>query len=205
MAKHKIAYVDESPSDIRRFQRFAHNDFDIIPIIPDMPIEDICDKIIENHIDAIVSDFEFSDHLPTTHYNGSDLAKSFLKRKHGFPIFILTSFEDDAILKTDDVNIVYEKEVMSSNSKFLTKIQLQIEKYTHALKSKEEKILALLNKSTESELTALEIDELHSLDAEIEKSIDTESRIPNILRASKDAEKISELIKKVDELTAKLT
>ncbi|NJO89976.1 MAG: hypothetical protein HC831_14280, partial [Chloroflexia bacterium] len=119
MAKYKVAYIDESEADIRRFQRFSYNHLDVVPFIPKVSIEETCNDILESHVDAIIADFEFSEQLSTVHYDGTDLVSLFLKKREGFPVFILTSFEDDAISKGEDVNIIYEKKPWTRVEGFL--------------------------------------------------------------------------------------
>jgi HPt (histidine-containing phosphotransfer) domain-containing protein len=204
MAKYKIAYIDESQEDIRRFQRFSYNYFDVVPFIPKASIEDTCNEIIESHVDALVSDFEFSEKLSTVHYDGTNLVSLFLKKRENFPVFILTSFEDDAISKGEDVNIIYEKKEMDSGEMFLERIKAQIEKYKHKLEAEENRLLELIAESKKRKLNDAEIEELSELDSKIEKALDKESRIPNILRNDKEASDLSELLKKVDELAKKL-
>lgn len=229
MAKYKIAYIDESQEDIRRFQRFSYNYFDVVPFIPKASIEDTCNEIIESHVDALVSDFEFSEKLSTVHYDGTNLVSLFLKKRENFPVFILTSFEDDAISKGDDVNIIYEKKEMikktssqaapkietskvdefenkekESRENFLERVKAQIEKYKHKLENDESRLLQLITESRKRKLNDAEIEELSQLDSKIEKALDKESRIPNILRNDKEASDLSMLLKKVDELAKKL-
>lgn len=204
MSQYKIAYIDESEADIRRFQRFTYKVFDVVPIIPKDSIEDTCIEILENHVDAIVSDFEFSEQLSTVHYDGTELVSLFLKKREGFPVFILTSYEDDAILKGDDVNIIYEKKELDGGKLFLDRIKAQIDKYKHKLEVAENRIIELINISKERRLDAFEKQELADLDSKMEKSLDKESQIPNILRDDKEAQDLSSLLNKVDELTKKL-
>lgn len=204
MAKYKIAYIDESQEDIRRFQRFSYNYFDVVPFIPMASIEDTCSEIIESHVDALVSDFEFSEKLSTVHYDGTNLVSLFLKKRENFPVFILTSFEDDAISKGEDVNIIYEKKEMDNGEMFLERIKAQIEKYKHKLEAEENRLLELIAESKKRKLNDAEIEELSDLDSKIEKALDKESRIPNILRNDSEASDLSELLKKVDELAKKL-
>ncbi len=204
MAKYKIAYIDESQEDIRRFQRFSYNYFDVVPFIPKASIEDTCNEILESHVDALVSDFEFSEKLSTVHYDGTNLVSLFLKKRENFPVFILTSFEDDAISKGEDVNIIYEKKEMDNGEMFLERIKAQIEKYKHKLETEENRLLELIAESKKRKLNDAEIEELSELDSKIEKALDKESRIPNILRNDKEASDLSELLKKVDELAKKL-
>ncbi len=202
--KYKIAYIDEDQSDTRKFQRFSYNFFGVIPIIPKNSIEDTCNEILENHVDAIVSDFDFAEQLSTIHYDGTDLVSLFLKKREGFPVFILTSYEDDAISKGEDVNIIYEKKEMDEGEQFLERVKAQIEKYKHKLETDEKRLLELIAESKKRKLDALEREELAELDSKIEKALDKESRISNLLRDDKEASELSELLKKVDELAKSL-
>ena len=204
MVKFKIAYIDESDADTRRFQRFSYNYFEVIPFVPKDSIEETCNDILESHVDAIISDFDFSEQLSTIHYDGTDLVSLFLKKREDFPVFILTSYEDDAISKGEDVNIIYEKKEMDQGEMFLQRVKAQIEKYKHKLETEETRLLELIAESKKRKLDALEIEELAELDSKIEKALDIESRIPSILKDDKEASDLSELLKKVDELTKKL-
>ena len=207
MTKFKIAYIDESEADIRRFQRFSFNYFDVVPFIPKDSIEETCNDILESHVDAVISDFEFNEQLSTVHYDGASLISLFLKKREGFPVFILTSYEDDAVSKGEDVNIIYEKKEMDEGEKgekFLERVKAQIEKYKHKQEVDENRILELIAKHRKEGLNAAELDELAELDSKIEKELDKEGSIPNILREGKEAFDLSELLKKVDELANKL-
>jgi hypothetical protein len=204
MAKFKIAYVDESEADTRRFQRFSYNLFDVIPFMPKDSIEETCNDILESHVDAIISDFDFSEQLSTVHYDGTDLVSLFLKKRDGFPVFILTSYEDDAISKGEDVNIIYEKKEMDEGEMFLQRVKAQIEKHKHKVEVEETRLLELISESKRRKLDAFEMQELAELDSKIEKALDKESQIPNILRDDKEASELSELLRKVDELAKKL-
>lgn len=213
MSKFKIAYIDESQEEIGKFQRFCFPTFDVIPIIPKASIDDTCLIILENHVDAVVSDFEFSEQASDIKYDGTDIISLFLSKREGFPVFIFTSYEPEAIRKSDDVNIVYEKGEkyltddsgnITKNEKLIERIKLQIEKYKHKLETDEKRLLELIAESKKRKLDALEKEELAELDSKIEKALDKESRISNILRDDKEASELSELLKKVDELAKSL-
>ena len=203
MSKYKVAYIDEDESDTRKFQRFSFNYFDVIPFIPKDSIEETCNDILESHVEAIISDFDFAEQLSTVHYDGTDLVSLFLKKRENFPVFILTSY-DDAISKGEDVNIIYEKKEMDEGEMFLQRVKAQIEKYKYKLEGEENRLLELIAESKKRKLDASEREELAELDSKIEKALDKESRIPNILRDDKEASDLSELLKKVDELAIKL-
>ena len=70
---------------------FSYNFFEVVPFIPKESIEETCNDILESHVDALISDFEFSEQLSNVHYDGTDLVSLFLKKRENFPVFILTS------------------------------------------------------------------------------------------------------------------
>ena len=127
MTKYRVAYIDESEADIRKFQRSSFNYFDIVPIVPLPSFDETIEKIMESNVDAIIADFDLSEQNPEIHFDGTALVRKILKNREGFPVFILTSFEDDAISSGDDVNIVYEKmELVSIISQIKLKVSLKI-------------------------------------------------------------------------------
>ena len=204
MTKFKVAYIDEDESDIRRFQRFADDFFNVIPLIPDREIGNTVFSIFEHNVDAIIADFELSEQNVSIHYNGAELIRFVLEEREHFPVFILTSYEEDAVSQGDDVNIVYEKNIMNDGETFLTKVKSQIEKYIHRLDEAENRILELTEKSKTVTLDVFEEEELFKLDAMIEKAFDKKSKIPEHLRKANDSDELIELLKKVDNLTKRI-
>jgi hypothetical protein len=204
MSKYKVAYVDESDADRRKFQRFAYNYFEIIAIKPNGEKEVTANEILNSNVDAVVVDFLLSEEDVTIHYNGADLLALILDERESFPVFILTSYEEDAVSKGDDVNIVYEKGEISQGEKFLERVKSQIDKYHHKLDEAEKRLLELLEESKNRQLNVFEEDEWLKLDSLVEKALDKKSHIPEKIRQKKETGDLSELLKKVDELAKKL-
>lgn len=148
--KYKVAYIDEVDRDVRSFKRSvflrANEKFDVITIKPKTSVEDTVLEVFEQFADAVVADFRLSEEDPTVHYNGSDIIKQVLSIRKDFPVFILTSFEDDAVDKGFDVNIVYEKKDIQSDSKFFDKVIIQIKKHKAKIESAEIRLLELIEK-----------------------------------------------------------
>lgn len=204
MSKYKVAYIDESSADIRRFQRFARNYFEVVPILPEKSLEVTTSTILEGNVDAVIADFDLSEQDETIHYTGADLVSSILDHREAFPVFILTSYEDDAVSQGDDVNIVYEKNEMTNGEKFLERVKTQIEKYYHKLESAENRLLELINEAKTRQLNAFEEEEVIRLDSFIEKALDKKTTIPDKIRKPDESDELTELLKKVDELTRKI-
>lgn len=201
---YKVAYIDEMDSDIRSFKRSvllrANEKFEVVAIKPRADINETVSLIFENFVDAVVADFRLSEEDPTVHYNGSDLIKEVLNIRDDFPVFILTSFEDDAVDQGFDVNIVYEKVDVQETSKFFDKVILQIKKHKAKIESAELRILELTEKRKNTPLTNSEEQELLELDSLIEKSLDRKSKMPTDLKASTNSERLEELLNKADKI-----
>jgi hypothetical protein len=204
MSKFIVGYIDESDADIRRFQRFARNYFEVVPFKPKADKNTTANEILNSSVEAIIVDFDLSEQDQTIHYNGADLVSTILLHREMFPVFILTSYEDDAVSKGEDVNIVYEKNEMANGEKFLERVKTQIEKYHHKLEEAEKRLLELLDAKKQRKLDALEEEELVNLDSLIEKALDKPSRIPDKLKETEESSDLSLLLKKVDELAKKL-
>jgi DNA-binding NarL/FixJ family response regulator len=204
MSKYRVAYIDESDPDIRRFQRFASNYFEVIPFKPNKEIELTVAAIIEAKVDAVIADFDLGEQDVTIHYSGAELVSLILEERDFFPVFILTSYEDEAVSQGDDVNIVYEKSEMANGEKFLERVKTQIEKYYNKLDEAEKKLLTLIEKGQQTQLDAQEEKELEELDSLIEKSLNKKIVVPDKIKKDAEEDKLGALLKKVDELAKKL-
>ena len=173
------------------------------------------DQIISLHVDAVVTDHMLNDiktnidyNIP---YNGVQLVQVFLQERERFPCFILTSFDDKAVDQSTDVNLIYTKGILHDSEKatqaqanFLDRIKNQIIHYRQAIEDSENRLLELIAKKEADGLNAPEEDEMICLDTFIEKSLDKKSILPSTAKAMKESDSISELLKKVDELTKKI-
>lgn len=204
MSKYRVAYIDESEVDIRKFQRFARNYFEVIPFKPNREKEVTAAAILESKVDAVIADFDLSEQDETIHYTGAELVSLILEERELFPVFILTSYEDDAVSKGEDVNIVYEKSEMANGEKFLERVKNQVEKYYNKLDEAEKKLFALIEKGQQTKLDAQEEKELADLDSLIEKSLNKKIVVPDKIKKDTEEDKLGDLLKKVDELAKKL-
>lgn len=166
---YKVGYIDESDEDLRAFQRYASHFFKVIPIKPIPEFEDLISIISDSNIDALVVDYDLKEHDKTIHFNGTDVVDHLHEERELFPVFILTSFSEDAEERGDDVNIVYEKTMMfQKDMKFLHRVKTQIEKFKHQIETKENRLVELLEKESLSEK---EENEIVDLNFQIEKSL----------------------------------
>jgi Skp family chaperone for outer membrane proteins len=201
--KYKIGYIDEDEADVDKFKRFARNDFVINAFDLDMntTLNSLFQDVLKSEVSALVIDYRLRE-TNIIKFNGDEVVNKVKEELHDFPLFILTSHEDDALDAVEDVNIVYEKDLMDDNKgKMLIKrIKTKIEHYYKNLKNAEKELLDLIDKKDKDGLTALEEDRLIELDDFLQHSVCKKDRIPNFLKKQEGFEKLNALINKTEEL-----
>jgi DNA-binding NarL/FixJ family response regulator len=215
MAEYKILFVDEVEADIRRFQRYVHKKdidkkFNLIVEIPESTLEIFMDKISNENFDAIITDHKLHEENANISFDGIDLVREILKDKIDFPCFVLTSFDDEAVINGDDVNIVYIKGLMDKDGEnkahatFLDKIENQIKHYRKRIEDSENKLLELIEKSNQEDLNARDESKLLELDTFIEQATNQKSALPKHLKGTKNLDELHKMINSTDALLAEL-
>lgn len=165
--------------------------------------EEMVENIVEKRLDAVIIDYKLSSQK-TIAYTGVSLAKQLQLRLAGFPIFVLTTYQDDLFDRESfDAYLVFDfnryidsdnnQERIELNSKLIE----QIKKYRFEMESWKKELRELLPRMGES----AEIDErILELDSLLEKSLDGRSAFPISIKRDFAAEKINELISKIDSL-----
>lgn len=209
MKKHKVAYIDENSRDIRNFQRRVHETLEVIDFIPQPDLDEFVQELLHSEAEAFVVDFRLNEYRteverPIT-YNGSELIEKILEIRKGFPCFVLTSFDEDAVQQTIDVNYVYPKGILNPDKQpgkitLADKIRVQIEHYQANLAKQNERFHGLLAKSEEVSLTEAEENELLKLDSFLESSLEHRESLSPEKKSQLAVGKIDELIHSTQEL-----
>ena len=168
-------------------------------------IDQMVDKIVADKPDALIIDFKLSSQEIIS-YTGVSLAKAIDNRLNGFPIFILTAFEDDLYDKESfDAYQVFDCErylnEVNERIEINSKIVQQIRKYKSEINQWKTELTELFPHAGEN----ASIDErILQLDSLIEKSIDGTSALSLRLKSElNDTGRIQKLIDKIDELISK--
>lgn len=181
-----IVYVDEDQDAREDFyidgkQTSMFNE--ILILSPYPKIQDMVDFLLELKFEALISDFRLSDASPIE-YNGSQLVDAFLEVRKGFPCFIRTSYDNEALHAANDVNRVYSKSEQAEEQtkrSIFERINLQVHRHRKAVYDWCEELHYLLS-IDRSELTALQIDRIIDLDAQVEAYIGADDSIPSIAK-----------------------
>lgn len=213
---YKILFIDEEQDTLDDFLDYIENSSqkgNIIPIVqlPLGNLEEMIDCIINTNPDAIITDFKLNDSRESINYNvpynGTELVQAFQCLRESFPCFVMTAFDDLAISESEDVNIVYIKNILYSSEKesnaraqFLDRVICQINHYKSKLDEAEKELLELLELRKSGKATIKDEEKLINLDRFLENSIDKRSSIPEEFKTLSNSEKLSDLIYKVDKL-----
>lgn len=215
---YRIGIIDDDPSKITQMitmirlccddedgqplkEKYANYELNPIELVLAKATDDMVEHIIEAGVDAVIIDYKLSSQQSVS-YSGVSLAKELNQRLCGFPIFVLTTYRDDlfdhelfdSYLVFDfDRYIGDDKERIELNSKLIE----QIKKYRIELANCRAELESLLLRAGESASIDARILEL---DSQLERSIYGNAAISLPIKKDFTAEKINELISKIDSL-----
>lgn len=216
--QYRIGIIDDDPSKITQMitmirlccddedgqplkEKYASYELNPVELALAETTDDMVERIIEAGVDAVIIDYKLSSQQSIS-YSGVSLAKELNLRLWGFPIFVLTTYQDDlfdhelfdSYLVFDfDRYIGDDKERIEFNSKLIE----QIKKYRIEMANCKAELESLLPKAGESASIDARILEL---DSQLERSIYGNAAISLPIKKDFTAEKINELISKIDSL-----
>lgn len=208
MTRYRLGIVDESVKDRTKSIAFFEDDFDCIEISLDVQNEDeLIDKILENHLDAVAIDYKLIDH-PNLNFNGNIVLKKLMSEKFNFPAFILTNLvplaSDEDI---DDFRIISKRAVnpgIPEGTELISKLKNYITKYHKEIENKEEELYKLILKERNEELTDAEMEKMIELDDFLEHSFSQRAKIPTGWKKPEGFEQIKDLVLRTEELLNEL-
>jgi hypothetical protein len=182
-----IVYVDEDEDAREDFQVDADktNLFaQVLVLSPEVRLADMVEHLLALPIDALVSDFRLSAAYPVE-YDGGQLVAAYLAAKDDFPCFIRTSWDNDALHGTDDVNRVYSKEDNGDEIKrpLFDRISLQVTHHRNLLKRWSDELEGLLS-IDRNDLSAQQIDRIVELDSKVESHLGADHAVSQAARRS---------------------
>lgn len=213
---YKVIFVDEEQEQQELFQDYMEavaEQIDVACIFPKAEIEEMLQEIDEQHPDAIVTDYLLNDIKENVKYNisytGVDLVRQYRAMRPNFPCFIITSFDNDAVSETDDVNLIYVKNILNNKEEgvkvyFYDKIREQISKYQKSIESAKNELQSLLTKKENGDIDPTQEQRIIELDDFLEKSLDNYDALPSEIKKISSLDKLTSMIVKVDELLEKI-
>lgn len=215
MMKYKVLFIDEEKRQQDEFADFMDKYQDKVDLICRYPLsglEETIAMIDELRPDAIVSDFKLNDIKEDIKYNvsfdGSELMDAYLGERPGFPCFVLTSFDDQAIYRSHDLNIVYLKRDLhpakDDKITFADRIIQKIVSYQTEIAQSQERLNELIELRSNNLATSGDEQELIELDSFLERSLGKKTQVPEGMKALSNMSRLNDLIGKADAILAKL-
>lgn len=107
--------------------------------------EQIWSVIIEKKLDALIVDFRLFESGEVT-YTGDDIITEVQRHNRHFPLFIMTSYENDAFSQCEDVLIIRDKNMFQNEeelSRFKLTLKGRIDAYYKKEKQYQQRLLEL--------------------------------------------------------------
>lgn len=214
---YKVLFIDEESTQHDDFKdHFEENWPEAVCecLFPAKTIEEMMDLLEKKHPDAVIIDYQLNDKKEdisyNVGYNGVDLLNTIHNQLSDFPCFVLTSFDENAVVDSDDVNFVYVKKVLQFSSangekvSFAQRVKSQIDKYRIRIAKARKDLLSLIEKREKGNATVLDEERIIELDTFLEKTYGKDNSIPSELKHTSNLEKLNSLIDKVDCLISKM-
>lgn len=208
--KYKVAYIDENDGWINTFYQTFKNEFDILRIKVDLnsSIKLITEQLLSSDLDAIVTDYLLEEEGGVS-FNGNKIVDAIKEKKPHFPLIMLTSHQKQAISHTDDVHIIYSKDVLDGENEeqleiFKTKINSNINNYYKKIDDTNTRIERLVERRNTSGLDVSEEEELTKLYILFDE-LDPEGKdLPANLIHRDSISKLSEFVNETKEILEEL-
>lgn len=213
--KLKIGIIDDDQSKITQIitrlmegvkhsspeKQDKYSKFEFVPVEIEIKddINEMLSDVIEQDLDCAIVDYKLSSY-EIVNYTGIEFAQNLEERVYDFPIFILTSYEDD--LFTNEIYNAYqvfdferylneEFERMELHFKIIEQI-LKFKKQREKCQKELKSLLPLAGTSEEIDSRVLE------LDTRLEKSINGTYALSRKLKKDLNSNKLVELLDKID-------
>lgn len=170
----RLGYLDEDKSNRNTFNRVFKNDFEVIMLDDFAKVFtlDLLLKEIDNQgIQVLAVDYNLSE-KGTVKYNGDEVLDAINEHKRYFPVFLMTSYVDEAIKKVNNTFLVNDKDGLDNDKTIdLLKNQIagSVESYHRIVREKEERAKVLEAKQ-DSNVGLTEDEEQELIDLHVEMS-----------------------------------
>ena len=159
--KFTIGYLDEEEQWKLTVRSSLKSDFNIVLLDLPEKTSEIWRIVEKENLDALIVDFRLFESGKVT-YNGNDVVKDIRSHNLHLPMFVITSYEDNAIELCEDVFIVRDKEMLTDTQKlslFKKMLSRAINTYNHQILEANETILELNRKLEKGILLSAEEEE----------------------------------------------
>lgn len=195
--KIRLVYLDEEQGWQSQAYAALNIDFELhIPECLPRNIECLWSEIKDFNADAILIDYRLNESGEVA-YTGDEVIKEIHKHNKHLPMFIITSYEDNALIECKEAQIIRGKELLADADKVIKLkhiITASVNKYNARKLSAEDVIISLQTKVQKGESLSND-DETNKFDAELYLSeLDLDSNVRANLITSKSNRDIEDML-----------
>ncbi|MBY7831081.1 hypothetical protein KW441_21035 [Vibrio fluvialis] len=200
----RILYVDEQRDQLDDFQADAELSElfeEVITLEPQKELAQMVNEIMALKVDAVISDFNLSE-AAIVNYNGDELLNAIQSIRFNFPCFLRTSYEDDAVSYSSDVNRVYVKDdslTLHSEANLFKRVAAQVRAYYRLYDGARNEHSELRAKQFEIGLDIKEAERLLELDDILESYISADQKTPSEVKKNA-LDRFDKLMESTDKL-----
>lgn len=200
--KYIVGYLDEEEQWRLTARNGLISDFTVSVLdLPQSP-EQIWPVILKEKLDALIVDFRLFESGEVT-YTGKEIITEVQRHNKHFPLFIMTSYENDAFSQCEDVLIIRDKRMFDNNeelSRFKLTLSARLDSY-YKKESLFRKRLLELNKL--ENLTQPQKEEKFEIELYLSE-LDLDNSLPLNLLSSGYTESMESLLKLAKEISNSL-
>lgn len=204
--KYNIGYLDEEElwqaQAIKKFGR----EFNVKLIEVPIALSEIWPFIVENELDAVIVDFRLFESGKVT-YDGAQVVSEIMKHNEHFPMFIMTSYENNAVEQSENILIIRGKDALTDDELF-EKFVLVLKRTISSYRKKVEEAKATLLEIEQKILAGQETtpsDDVARFKAELLLSeIDKDNSMPMNFNAMGHSHQMKEMLEMTKALVEKL-
>ena len=195
----RLGYLDEDKGNRNTFYRVFKKDFEVVMLDDNAKlttVDMVLQEIDNLELDVLAVDFRLAD-SGWVSYNGDEVIRAIWDKHRYFPVFMLTSYVNNAMEKMDNVFLINDKDALSDDNRIaLLKKQISssVDTYRRIVAERESRLRQLIEKRKASGLDGEEEKEMMSLNIEMNKIDPKGNPISPDMMQTKSVEDLHEMI-----------
>ena len=186
----RLGYLDEDKGNRNTFFRVFKKDFEVIMLEDNsklLSVDMVLAEIENLKLDVLAVDFRLADSgwVP---FNGDEVVKAIWDKRRYFPVFMLTSYVNNALEKMENVFLVNDKDGLSDSTMVVhlkKQISSSVDTYHRIIDEKNKRLRELVEAQKSGQMNGEEEKELLKLNIEL-NSMDPNSNplTPDMMQTS---------------------
>lgn len=168
----RLGYLDEDKWNRNTFFRVFKKDFEVIMLEDNsklLSVDMVLAEIENLKLDVLAVDFRLADSgwVP---FNGDEVVKAIWDKRRYFPVFMLTSYVNNALEKMENVFLVNDKDGLSDSTMVVQlkkQISSSVDTYHRIIDEKNKRLRELVEAQKSGQMTGEEEKELLKLNVEL--------------------------------------